>query len=156
MKHADRWTLHVSNLLVGGSGLLYAGMKYLMESADPFAVVNHPWQPVMLSGHVVTAPLLVFGVGLLLRTHALPHLRRKSRKGYLTGIGLLGLAVPMIASGYLIQTSVDEGWRTAWIWVHIIASCAWTAIYLGHVFSTYVRPSRSADREFSTSPAEIR
>ena len=38
----------------------------------------------------------------------------------------------MVASGYLIQTAVDGGWRKAWVAVHLITSVLWLAGYLAH------------------------
>ena len=40
--------------------------------------------------------------------------------------------VPMVASGYLIQTAVDGSWRKAWVVVHLISSGLWLAGYLVH------------------------
>ena len=42
------------------------------------------------------------------------------------------LLVPMIASGYLIQTAVDGGWRKVWVGVHLAASGLWLLGYLVH------------------------
>jgi len=52
----EAWLQHAANLLVGGSGLAYAWTVYLAEPEDPFALVNHPWQPPLRSAHVVAAP----------------------------------------------------------------------------------------------------
>jgi hypothetical protein len=49
---------------------------------------------------------------------------------------MIFLLVPMIASGYLIQTAVDDGWRRAWVWVHLIASGLWLLGYLAHQVPT--------------------
>ena len=40
--------------------------------------------------------------------------------------------VPMVASGYLIQTAMDGDWRKAWVVVHLVASGLWLAGYLVH------------------------
>ena len=132
MSRLEQWTVHLSTLLVGGTGLVYAWMKYLMEASDPFAVVNHPLQPTLQHLHVLTAPLLVFGVGIIWREHIWKHWSRGVRTGRMSGLSMLLTAAPMVLSGYLIQTTVTEGWRTAWIVVHLATSALWVAGYLGH------------------------
>ena len=47
-------------------------------------------------------------------------------------MGMVLTLVPMVASGYLIQTAVDGSWRKAWVAVHLIASALWLAGYLIH------------------------
>jgi hypothetical protein len=132
MSRLEQWTVHLSTLLVGGTGLVYAWMKYLMEASDPFAVVNHPLQPTVQHLHVLTAPLLVFGVGIIWREHIWKHFRRGVRTGRSSGVSMLLTAAPMILSGYLIQTTVTEGWRTAWVVIHVAASVLWVTGYLSH------------------------
>lgn len=132
MSRLEQWTVHVSTLLVGGTGLVYAWMKYLLEPSDPFAVVNHPFQPTVQHLHVLTAPLLVFGIGIIWREHIWKHYSRGVRAGRRSGVSMLATAIPMVLSGYLIQTTVTEGWRTAWIVIHVTTSVLWGAGYLSH------------------------
>lgn len=126
-----------SNLLVGGTGLVYAWMRYFAESADAFAIVNHPWQPTVQHLHVISAPLLVFAFGHMFYHHALLSWRAMIRPGRRSGLTMLFLAVPMIASGYLLQTSVEETWRTTWIVVHVATSLAWLLGYGAHLFTHF-------------------
>ena len=49
MTRLEAWFLHVATILVGGGGLVYAWMRYFVRPDDPFAVVNHPWQPAVHS-----------------------------------------------------------------------------------------------------------
>jgi len=60
MKTWEAWSVLVSTVLVAGTGVVYAGMRYLLAPADPFAVVNHPLPPTIQHLHVLVAPLLVF------------------------------------------------------------------------------------------------
>lgn len=150
MNRFDAWFLHASTFLVGGSGLIYAWMRYLLEPADPFAVVNHPLQPQLQHLHVWLAPLLVFGGGLIWRQHAWKHWRRNKRQRRWSGSHLMVLLVPMIASGYLLQTAVGDGWRKAWIVIHLAASGIWLAAYLVHLLSPKPRRRRTdRGRRFS-------
>jgi hypothetical protein len=132
MSPFERWLIHISTLLVGGTGLVYAWMLYFVRPIDPYAVVNHAWQPQTQHLHVLAAPLLVFGVGVIWRRHVWAHWTQKVRRGFLTGVTLGLTLVPMVASGYLIQTAVDPAWRKAWVVVHLIASGLWVMGYLAH------------------------
>jgi hypothetical protein len=136
----EAWTLHAANALVGGTGLVYAWMRYLARPDDEWAVVNHPWQPAVQHLHVLAAPLLVFGGGLIFQRHVLARLRAGFRPRRPTGLALTLTLVPMIASGYLLQTSSGEAWRRVWIAVHLGASALWMIGYLVHLASP--RPSQ--------------
>ncbi len=124
--------VQLANLLVGGSGLVYAWMRYCSVSSDPFAVVNHPAQPAMMHLHVLSAPLLVFACGLIWRAHVWVRVRSGFSERRKTGLSLaVGLA-PMIVSGYALQVSVSETWRDVWIAVHLCTSALWTAAFVLH------------------------
>jgi len=138
LKRFDLLMLQISNVLVIGTGLVYAAMRYLMDPVDEWAVINHPWQPHLLHLHVLSAPLLVFACGLIWHGHIAGKLNRGEKPGRRSGPGLLFALVPMVASGYLIQTTIDERWRTIWIVVHLIAAAAWIMVFMAHL----VRPLR--------------
>lgn len=123
--------LHVANLAVCGSGLVYAWMRFLVEPTDEWAVVNHPWQPHVQHLHVLAAPMLVFAVGLIWSSHIIEK-ARNGRTNRIAGVGLIAVFVPMAASGYLLQVAVDPGWRGTWMWVHLGSSLLWVVVFLAH------------------------
>jgi hypothetical protein len=123
--------LHFANLVVSGTGLVYAWMRYLVAPADEWAVVNHPWQPLVQHLHVLSAPLLVFAIGLIWSVHAIAKLRN-GRRGRASGLGLMALFLPMAASGYLLQVAVDPEWRRRWIVIHIVSSLLWVGALVVH------------------------
>ena len=133
----SRWEkifLGLSVLLAAATGLTYAWMKFFMKTADPISVVNHPWQPVVLSAHVLAAPLLLFALGLIARDHILGRFR-DPRSGKARPSGLLGVLamVPMVATGYLTQVLTSaEGRRTMGL-VHLGAGLGFLAAYAYHV-----------------------
>jgi len=133
MTRAQAWTLHVANALVGGTGLVYAWMRYVAEADDPFAVVNHPWQPAVQHAHVLVAPLLVFAVGMVWTGHAWHHYRSRTAHRRRTGLSLGLLFLPMAASGYALQVCADERWRLAWVWCHGLASALWVVATAAHL-----------------------
>ncbi len=67
--------VHVSTILVGGTGLVYAWMLYVLEPVDEFSVVHHAWQPQTQHAHVWLAPVMVFAIGLIWRNHVWRHYR---------------------------------------------------------------------------------
>ena len=140
MNRLTAWSLHASSLLVGGTGLVYAWMRYFTVPADEFAIVGHPWQPYVQHLHLWTAPLLVFGIGLIWRDHAWRHYSRGVRDRRRSGLSLLAACAPMVVSGYLIQTAVADGWRQAWIAIHLVASALFLLGYGAHM----VKPLRLA------------
>lgn len=147
MNRLESWSVHVSTILVGGTGLVYAWMKYLLSPSEPYAVVNHPAQPTVQHLHVLSAPLLVFAAAFIWKNHVWNHYRNGVRRSRRSGLVLLLTFVPMIASGYLIQTTISEGWRTSWIVVHCVTGFLWLVGYAGHFGSRSKRgPSRAEAR----------
>ena len=132
MNRFEAWMQHLSNLLVGGTGLVYAWMIYFVEPADPYSVVHHPLQPAVQHLHILVAPLLVFTAGLIWRRHVWWQWRTGSGERRRSGLSLATVLIPMIVSGYLIQTAVDDAWRKIWVIVHLTASGAWLLGYLVH------------------------
>lgn len=142
MSRWEAWTVHLSMLLVGGTGLVYAWMRYLMEPVDEFSIVNHPWQPAVQHAHIWLAPLLVFAAGLIWREHIWKHWNQGRKGGRRSGLLLLFTLVPMVLSGYLIQTTITETWRNVWIVVHLVASGLWILGYAIHVYARFGRKRR--------------
>jgi hypothetical protein len=134
MTRLEALFVHLANLLVGGTGLAYAWFRYFAAPVDELSVV-HPWQGTAQHLHVLAAPLLVFAVGLVWRTHVWLGIRLGNGARRRSGILLAALAVPMIASGYLLQVAVEPGWRQAWIVVHVTASAIWILGTLAHQLS---------------------
>lgn len=155
MSSFERWLLHLGTLLVGGTGLVYVWMLYFVRPEDPYAVVNHPWQPQTQHLHVLLAPLLVFGVGVIWRRHVWSYWKAKVPKGLVSGVTLGLTLAPMITSGYLIQTATDDTWRKVWVWVHLATSGVWLAGYLVHQ-AARVRASWQGSTASEPAPTDIR
>lgn len=134
----ERWSNHVATALLSVSGIALFVYRSVLEppADDPFAIASHRLEPLALSLHVLAAPLGVLALGMLVRNHVLPRLRdtgfKRSRR---SGILLSATAIPMIASAYLLQVSVAEGWRRAWLVTHLVTSAAWMIGWLLHLWS---------------------
>src|SRR5262245_24591615 len=129
----EKMMVNLSTLIVGLSGIVYAIMKYLMTSQDPYAVVNHPLQPWALDLHVLAGPVLVFAIGLIAHDHILGQFRRgPDRPGRTSGLMALVCILPMVATGYLIQVATSEGLRRVVVGVHLVTSGLYLAAYVAH------------------------
>jgi hypothetical protein len=133
MTRAQVLTMQIAVALTAITGIVFAWMKYAMKSSDPFAVVNHPLQPWMLSAHVVVSPLAVFAIGWIFGNHIAPAFANGSRKRP-SGVSSMWMIAPMIASGYLMQVSTADSLRQAMAVAHWISSGAFVIAYGVHVF----------------------
>lgn len=131
--------MHVSVALATVTGIVYAWMKHFVESDDPFAVVNHPWQPTLLHLHVVGVPLLVFGIGWIASNHIAPKYQSKTRIARRSGIIMMLIAGVMVFSGYLLQVLTGEAALQWSVVIHWISSGLFVVGYLVH---QVVKPSR--------------
>lgn len=132
MNRWQSWSLHSATLVVGLSGIFYLWMKYFMASDDPFALVNHPLQPLMLDLHLFTAPLLIFCFGLMFESHIQRKLRAGTpvnRKSGLIAAGTFGV---MTLSGYVLQVTAIEGLSRTALGLHLLSSGAFLFSYLIH------------------------
>lgn len=133
MKRWERWSFNSLNVVVAVTGVVYFVMKYLLATDDPFAVVNHPWQPTMLALHVVVAPALILFFGIVLRSHILKKLASRYQPDRRTGwISLLSFAA-MALSGYLLQVASSPFWLNAMIVLHVVTSAVFILGYAAHL-----------------------
>jgi hypothetical protein len=108
-------------------------MKYFLAGANPDSRLGHPWQPAMLAAHVLAAPVAVFGLGLLWRSHALDRLQLLEKKNRRSGVTLLRFAPPLVFSGYLVEVLTGEAPRKATGWIHAALGAAFVLAFALHV-----------------------
>ena len=135
MNQRDARVTHASVVLAAASGFWYGWLLYFGGREDDFGPVQHGWVPALHTAHVVTVPLFVFALGMLWNHHIVAKLRSRQEPRRRTGTLLLSQALPMIATGYLLQISVDEVWRATWTWAHGISSCLFTLLFLLHLIA---------------------
>lgn len=157
MTRAESVLFHAANALVAGTGVVYAWMLYALEPQDEYALVNHPWQSALQHLHVWFAPFLVLMAGVLWRAHAAPRLRSGRPERRRSGIVLLALLLPMVASGYSIQVVSEPAWRTTWIVLHVATSTLWIVSILVHLALAFgarsARVARPTLEQVSEPPA---
>lgn len=133
MRRWERWTFNLSSLAVAGSGFAYLWMKYLLETDDPFALVNHPWQATMLHLHVLTSPSVILILGVVLNSHIMKKLKTYGRPNRTSGLLTLVTFGVMIGSGYLLQVTTSALWLKGLIALHVASAVLFTAAYGTHL-----------------------
>ena len=119
MTRFQRWGLYVSTAVAPVSGVVYFVMKRFMTPADPWAVINHPLEPWMLKLHILSAPLMLFAVGLITTQHIWRSLKSSLPTGRKTGVTTALLFGPMVLTGYLIQVVTTPLWLDVLGWTHL-------------------------------------
>lgn len=143
MTRLERGLLQASSTAVAATGLVYAAMKYLMTTDDPYAVVNHPLQPFVLKLHILAGPVLVFAVGMTVAGHVRHHWGSASRRGRRTGYPLTFLVAPLVLSGYLLQAFTDERWLEILGYAHLALGLLFSGWFVGHRVAAGLRRRRA-------------
>ena len=147
MSAFERWLLWCSTAAVAVTGIVFGWMKHFLKSDDPYAVVHHPLQPLFLKLHVLAAPVLVFALGVVYTRHVVRQWRAGRARGRPSGIGIVATLLPMVLSGYLIQTVSSESWLFRVAMLHVGASLAYLAVLLVHQAAAWRASRRPAPRE---------
>ena len=119
------------------SGAAYFIMKYLMATDDPFAVVNHPWEPTMLAIHVVAGPIAIALFSLAFRSHGLPKIWEPTAVNRKSGLAASGVLIVLVGSGYLNQVATNLTLLEASIWTHVGAGGVFAVAYAIHLIVGY-------------------
>ncbi len=135
MTALERWSLHLSSLLTGATGLLYGWLRYYGQRAGEFGLEAHPLQATLQHLHVLAAPLLVFTLGMLVRGHVLPMWRNNRPGGRASGLVLALILGPMVLSGYAVQVAVEPRWRLVFSWIHGVLGLLFLAGYGFHLLA---------------------
>lgn len=132
MTALEKWVVWIGSILVVLTGAVYLWMKYLLPAPDEFSVIHHPLQPLFLKLHILTAPILVLGLGAIALRHVWRQFTTGTRQGRISGIGTALVVVPMIVTGYLVQTITGEGLLRVIAWLHIGAGLLYGVTMLTH------------------------
>lgn len=136
MKRWESWINRIGVALAGASGIVYGVMKYFLAGTNPDSRLGHPWQPVVLAVHVLAAPIAVFGLGLLWRSHALNRLQLGEREGRASGLAILRLAPPLVFSGYLVQVLTGDPLRKGTGWLHAALGVVFGLAFVLHLIGS--------------------
>jgi hypothetical protein len=133
MKPWERRTFNGFAAAVAVTGFIYFWMKYFVESADPFAVINHPWQTAMLNLHVIASPLFVLIFGIVFNSHVMKKLKATRLPNRRSGYVSLAMFAMMVLSGYLLQVTANEQWLQALVAVHVASGTVFSVVYGAHL-----------------------
>jgi hypothetical protein len=132
VKAFERWALRLGFLLATATGLAYGYIRYFLQRVGDFGPEAHPWQSVTQHAHVLTAPLLLFALGIATRGHILGMLQHGVTRGRRTGLLMAWLTAPLVLGGYAIQVVTGAGPR-AWLgWIHAAISVVFVAAFAVH------------------------
>ena len=143
MNRWESWLSHLSTIIVTATGTIYFWMEYFMKTDDPFALVNHPWQPAMMSLHVIVAPVLTFVLGLTVNSHVRKKLASRIRSNRISGLAALVTFPGMVVSGYLLQVSTSDLLSKVSLVTHLITSAVFALTYIVHQVVS-IRMARAA------------
>ena len=129
----EHWSFNTLHVLVAATGVVYFWMKYLLATDDPFAVVNHPWEPAMLAVHVIAAPAFIAFFGMLFRSHTLRKILSPDPANRRSGWTSLISFSAMALSGYLIQVATSPLLLNVAIWTHMATSTVFVVGYTSHL-----------------------
>ncbi len=132
MNRFERWAIWVSSLATALTGLVLLVMKYFLEPADQWSVINHPLQPLVLKLHILAGPLLVCALGIITMRHVWEQLGLRVRRGFGSGLTAAAMAGAMILTGYLIQVVTHEWWLRLVALAHIAAGVIYVVGLVAH------------------------
>ena len=133
MTRWERWVFNTLHSVVALTGVVYFYMKYLLLADDPFSVINHPWQPLMLGIHVVLAPVFVLVFGMVLRSHILKKLLSNNPSARRSGWFSLVSFTAMALSGYLLQVVPNLFLVRVMLVMHVSTSLLFLVGYSAHL-----------------------
>ncbi len=140
----ERWAFNALHAVVSITGFVYLYMEYVLATDDPFAIINHPWQPAMLSIHIVAAPAFIAVFGILFRAHSLRKLRSDNPVNRRSGwTSIIGFSV-MAMSGYCIQVATTPTLIAFFTWLHIAAGTLFALSYGVHLLIGWRFKGRTA------------
>ncbi|HSH74776.1 MAG TPA: hypothetical protein VLA09_03745 [Longimicrobiales bacterium] len=150
MRPFAKWLLWTGSIATGATGVVYFWMDRMLEPLNEWAVINHPLQPFVLKAHLLVAPVLVFGIGLVATDHIWRYFRGTIRRARRSGLSATWIIVPMIFSGYLVQAVTQEIWLEVVAWVHIGGGAAYLVSLGAHQLA--VRRSRLVTLQLRVRP----
>lgn len=133
MKRWERWTFNGLTAAVAVTGFIYFWMKYFVESSDPFAVINHPWQTATLNLHVIASPFFVLVFGIIFNSHVMKKLKATGLPNRRSGYVSLAMFAVMVLSGYLLQVAANEQWLQTLVALHVTSGTVFSLVYAAHL-----------------------
>ena len=132
MKRWEKYTFTTLSAILTITGVAYFWMKWMLQTDDPFAVVNHPLQPLMLQLHILVSPAFLVVFGIIFNSHIGRKIGKpipNRRSGMLS---LVTMAI-MTASGYLLQTVSQPLLHQLMLVAHLGSGATFALAYTVHL-----------------------
>ena len=146
MSRTTAWILHLAITAMAATGFWLLWIVFLSsppeETELEMFAVEHRWQPLLTTIHIVVAPVLVFAVGFIWTEHIWKRIGFKNAQRRNTGIVLVLVFVPLVLGGYCLQVVESETFRSALGWIHAGAGVLFAACYVSHLIG---RPPRDGE-----------
>jgi uncharacterized membrane protein YhdT len=142
MNPFEKWLVWVTSALSGFTGVGYFWTKYLVQNTDPFSVLNHPLQPWFLKAHIIISPFLLIALGSILVRHIWKHFRLGAVLGRRSGLTTALVSLPMVVSGYFIQSVTHPGLLATLAVSHIVLSALYLVGLSVHQVVVHLRQGR--------------
>lgn len=139
----ERWAVWLTTAATLATGVAYWWMKEMMTPPDPWAVVNHPFQPWLLKAHILVAPAMVFSVGMITSRHVWRHFRLGVRKGRRSGLGAAAAFLLVVGTGYTLQVVTTELLMRVLGWTHLLLGIGYSAGVMAHWPATRSRSTQA-------------
>lgn len=132
MKPWERYTFTALSAILTMTGVAYFWMKWMLQTDDPFAVVNHPLQPLMLQLHILAAPAFLVVFGIIFNSHIGRKIGKNVPNRRSGMLSLVTMAV-MTASGYMLQTVTAPLVHQVTLIAHIASGALFAGAYTIHL-----------------------
>jgi hypothetical protein len=132
MKLWEKYTFTALSAILTITGVAFFWMKWMMHTDDPFAVVNHPLQPLMLHLHILFAPAFLVMFGIILNSHIGRKIGKKVPNRRSGMLSLITLAI-MTVSGYLLQTLTAPTLHQIALVAHLASGAIFAVTYTVHL-----------------------
>ena len=132
MNSFERWSMRLGAGLATLTGLVFGYLRYFGGVEGEFGPEPSPWLSVWQHAHVLVAPVLVFGFGVVMAGHARTLLTGPVGRGKRTGLGLALVGVPLVMGGYAIQVVMTASTRSMLGWLHAGLGVLFALAYVAH------------------------
>ncbi len=127
-----RWTVYGIALGLWGSGVGWLALRYALRRDGQFGPEAHPLEPWALKAHGAFAFAALWLMGVVWAAHLVNGWRAGRRRW--SGAVLFGLALLLIASGWLLYYAGDDQLRDGVSKLHWVAGLGAPLALLAHRF----------------------
>jgi hypothetical protein len=148
MNRLEKWAVWGTASLAGVTGIGFFWAKYLVQTSDPWAAINHPLQPWFLKAHILVVPIFIFVVGAVSVRHFWMQWANGVLHGRTSGALAALTVAPLVLTGYLLQVITHEFLLSLMAITHIVLGIVFCGGMLVH--QVFVKRGRTARDDDTT------